>query len=701
MALQKVTDIDTDSISTHAIVLALYEGTQFYGGVYAEKGYNLSDFSSSVGKVFVLNGSERIPIAVNGQNTYGTCEVSNFDSTSFAYCWVRQKANAELTNLPLYFWGLGATYTGKQVINVGETLSLEVTADSGKVFETAPYLTVRNADKEETDINFTISEGGKKATLSYQVGDIVCALITAFTVDAPEPPQTATVSETLTNCTSQSVIPDTIEIGQTLNITLIPNSGYEFTDTPYLNITGNDTKQINFTVDGNASVSYTVESGVTNIEVIGTASEKQPTPNVVNNIEYTELSTDYDGDTIEITVKTEYYYSKRIDQPKATYTQISGGLKTVDMQESHNEYQATATVSISDFDISQPITLTGTVIDTLPLTVDLSNCISETPLNDYVDYDSRINVTLTANPNTEFSDASKVYLQLVHRVGGEQTTIPFNISADKLSASLDYTLTDSTEYNRVIIHAEAFPKQVVGQNYGAINVYIVTLDNLQDFAEKRFNETYDLGSYVNRIQRIFADVPVYSADVLRCGDYNTGISVEQPANENITLDFGNVTIPAHNENTTDFDGEIQVFLPFKGFVTLPVDYVGKNINLQYVIDIITGNGVAKLSYNGVVFQIEETQPCQPVIYRTSENELKTVGDDNWNTYILYGLEPYIYCKWYEGMDEGRNNDRQTGILGDFRGFNVFDDVTPIHTAEMLSDEQEMIYTALSDGVYIE
>lgn len=697
MSLKKFTDIS--NVGKNSILLALYDGKQFYGGVYAEKGYNLADFST-YGKVFSINGGERIPITVNEQETYGTCDASNFDKNKFVYCWVKQTANAELTDLPLYFWGLGATYTGKQVITVGETLNLEVNANSGKVFETAPYLTVRNAGKE-TDINFTISENGKKATLTYQVGDIACALITAFTVDAPEPPQTATISETLTKCTSQSVIPGTIEIGQTLNITLIPNSGYEFTDTPYLNITGGDTKKINFTVDGNASVSYTVESGVTNIDVIGTASEKQPTPNVINNIEDTELSTDYDGATIEITVKTKYYYSKRINQPKATYTQISGGLKTVDMQESHTEYQASATVSISDFDISQPITLTGTVINTLPLTVDLSNCTSEEPLNDYVDYDSRINVTLTANPNTEFSDASEVYLQLVHRVGGEQTKIPFTISADKLSASLDYTLTDSAEYNRGIIHADAFPKQVVGQNYGAINVYIVTLDNLQDFAEKRFNETYDLGSYVNRIQRIFADVPPYSADVLRCGDYNTGISVEQPADENITLDFGNVTIPAHNENTTDFDGEIQVFLPFKGFVKIPVDYVGKNINLKYVIDIITGNGVAKLSYNGVVFQIEETQPSQPVIYRTSENELKTVGDDDWNTYVLYGLEPYIFCKWYKSMDEGRNNDRQTGILDDFRGFNIFDDVTPIHTPEMLADEQEMIYTALSDGVYIE
>lgn len=426
---------------------------------------------------------------------------------------------------------------------------------------------------------------------------------------------------------------------------------------------------------------------------------EQPAPNVVNNIAETELSTDYDGTTIGITVSMYFRRPKRIDQPKATYTQISGGLKTVDMQESHTETQATATVSISGFDISQPITLTGTGIGILPLKADLSNCTSKEPLNDYVDYDSRINVTLTANPNTEFSDAGKVYMQILSRLG-QMTTIPFNISADKLSASLDHTLTDSSRYSRVTIHAEAFPKQVVGQNYGSVNVYIVTLDNLKDFAGKRFSEGVDLGIYVAGVQRIFTDVTSYSSDVLRCGDYNTGISVEQPADENITLDFGNVNIPAHNENTTDFDGEIQVFLPFKGFVGIPVDYAGKNISLQYVIHIITGNGVAKLSYNGVVFQIEETQPYQPVIYKTSENEMKAAGGD-WNTYMLYGLEPYIYCKWYESAGNGRNTDLKTGILGDFRGFNVFDDVTPIHTAEMLTEEQEMIYAALSDGVYIE
>ena len=127
----------------------------------------------------------------------------------------------------------------------------------------------------------------------------------------------------------------------------------------------------------------------------------------------------------------------------------------------------------------------------------------------------------------------------------------------------------------------------------------------------------------------------------------------------------------------------------------------QKIALQYVINVVTGNGVALLSCDGVVFQVEETEPSSEIIYLSPSTQVKTVGGDDWNEMLYYGLEPYIYCKWYESASNGRNTDRQTGIVGDFRGFNIFDDVTPIHTAEMLADEQEMIYTALSDGVYIE
>ena len=431
----------------------------------------------------------------------------------------------------------------------------------------------------------------------------------------------------------------------------------------------------------------------------------EPEPTVTNNIDGTEESHTWDGGKLTITVKTPSYISARIDKPQVHYTNTDGSPITKDMQVRSTSTRVTATAVITDLGGDYSVTVTGTYIRTLPLTKSLTNCTSKEPVPDYVDYDSLITVELDANPNTEFHTDGTTYLSVTKRVGGQEIKKPFTISGDKKKATVSYQLENSDDYSRVNIVGECFPIEVVGKQYGSINVYLVTLDNLKEFASKRYftdgGENVDLGEYVNRIKRIYTDITPYSSDVIRCGNFNTGISCQQPSVDKITLDFGTAVVPAHNEDNTDYESEIQVFLPFSGFVSLPVEYVGKEIGLKYVINVITGNGAALLTHNGVVFQVEEIEPSNDVLYLSPSTQVKTVGGDDWNELLYYGVEPYIYCKWYEGANKGRNNDRKTGILGDFRGYNSFDDVSSIHTPKMLADEQRSIYTLLKDGVYIE
>lgn len=468
---------------------------------------------------------------------------------------------------------------------------------------------------------------------------------------------------------------------------------------------GNETP---LTVEGNTATIQITDLDVNTPVVISGEVVEIPepvTPTVTNNIDGTEESHEWDGETLTITVKTPSYISARLDKPQVHYTNTGGEPITQNMQVRSTSTRVTATAVITDLGGDYSVTVTGTYIRTLPLTKSLTNCTSKEPLPDYVDFDSLITVELEANPNTEFHTDETTYLSVTTRKGGRETKTPFTISGDKKKATISYQLENSGNYSRVNIVGECFPVEVVGKQYGSINVYLVTLDNLKEFAAKRYftdgGENVDLGEYVNRIKRIYTDITPFSTDVIRCGNFNTGVSCQQPAQDKITLDFGTAVVPAHNEDNTDYESEIQIFLPFAGFVNLNNAYAGKTIALQYVINVVTGNGVALLSCNGVVFQVEETEPSSEIIYLSPSTQVKTVGGDDWNEMLYYGLEPYIYCKWYESASNGRNNDRQTGILGDFRGFNVFDDVTPIHTAEMLTEEQEMIYAALSDGVYIE
>lgn len=505
------------------------------------------------------------------------------------------------------------------------------------------------------------------------------------------------------------------------SIQVTANEGYKITaaQVEFTGIYGwTETQDLTISPDGKtASWEYDSANTGESFTLTGTtAGEGKPDLNVTNNITgsgVTEQHT-FDGETATFTVTGQYPPNKmRFFDLKASYTNKAGTATKTPFVVQDLEYSQQATLTVTDIDPTKPVTLTGSYDYVVEISTNLSNCTANDGLPQYVKDGETVNVTLTANNGTQFDTEQSTPQFYYKNASGFTQTKDLTISSDKKTAT--GSIQVNTNWSDFAVIGSAYPVAVVGEQYGAINVYLVTLDELVEFSGKRFfketgtdpstgapiYENIDLGAYVNKIRRVYTNIGASSTDVIRCGNYNTGVSCHQPAQDKITLDFGTAVVPAHNEDNTDYESEIQLFLPFAGFVNLNNDYAGKTIALQYVINVVTGNGVALLSCNGVVFQVEETEPSSEIIYLSPSTQVKTVGGDDWNEMLYYGLEPYIYCKWYESATGGRNNDRQTGILGDFRGFNVFDDVTPIHTAEMLTEEQEMIYAALSDGVYIE
>lgn len=439
-----------------------------------------------------------------------------------------------------------------------------------------------------------------------------------------------------------------------------------------------------------------------------TVSTGTPELTVNNGIANTTETHVYDGETATLTVSGKYPRYRFIS-PKVTYTDKLGTEKTAEMTVEVQQYGSVATAILTDVDPSKPVNISGQYVNVVHVDAGLSNCQSVEVLPDYYLQGSHVEITLQANENTEFQDTPNLSHQ---DDAGRYVGKDFTVSADKKTATISYDLPTDYEISFVSIHAEAVPVEVIGGNFGAINVYIVTLENLRDFAKKRFfrdmssggetsYELIDLGKYVNRIKRIYTPIASSSTDVLRCGNYNTEIQVLQPATDKITLDFGNVEIPAPNGDVTDYESEIKLFIPFTGFVTLPNDYAGEQINLQIDINVVTGDGVARLQHNGVLFQVVEVRPNNDILYRTS-TDLTLVGSDDWNETLYYGIEPFIYCKWFTSKNpNGRNSDLQRDVIGTFMGFNTFADVTVISADYMLADEQRAIYEALERGVYIE
>ena len=310
-----------------------------------------------------------------------------------------------------------------------------------------------------------------------------------------------------------------------------------------------------------------------------------------------------------------------------------------------------------------------------------------------------------ANPNAELTE---IYANFKNDEGNP-VDVNGTISADKQTGSVTFELTPNAVDLNIVANANVITPPTI-KNYGAINVYIVTLDNLDEFSKKRFfkqtSETetgtsyseVNLGEYVNRIKRIFAAVPVGGDDVLKCGNFNTGIKVKYPDSDVIVLDFGNVELTGANGNNEDFNAQVQMFIPCRGVVTIDSKYIGKTINLTIKVNVITGDSVALLSCDGVTFQIESFSLSRDVLYRLG-TDLNVVGGEQWNEQILYGLEPYVLITENLTVDVPVNNTQENVTINAVTGFAQFTNVN-LNTANLLVDEYDEIISQLETGVYL-
>lgn len=337
----------------------------------------------------------------------------------------------------------------------------------------------------------------------------------------------------------------------------------------------------------------------------------------------------------------------------------------------------------------------GTPQKDVPVTYELTNC-TVSPQPQTVKTGSTLNLTVTPNTNYKLDSCN-----LIWNNGTNDVTISVT------GGVISFPVPDPCVSIRVKAVASVITP--IGKNYGAINVYCITLDNLDEFSKQRFFEIKDdtqgiyeevnLGIFVNRIKRIFTNVPVSGTDYLRCGNYNTGITVQTPEKDVISLNFGDVTLTGLNGNSEDYNAQISVFIPCRGFVAVDSKYIGKTINLSFKVNVITGDAVAFLSCDGVVFQLESFSLSRDVIYKTGTTELNIIGGTQWDEQILYGLEPYVIITQNTTINKPVNNTQESVTIGDVTGYAQFENVN-LNSAKLLVDEYNEIILQLETGVYL-
>lgn len=487
-----------------------------------------------------------------------------------------------------------------------------------------------------------------------------------------------------------------VQNGSNFDITLTGDEDGTFTVEPVVTYNNHYHEIVRGTMNVNGNVATFSVPVDTNEEVTinGTFTPKLKELTITNNVSGTTAAYEQNGENFDITLtgNTDGSYSV---VPVVSYRNESGTETTGEM--SVNGKIATFSVPVAT---NETVTITGTFTPEtpqkdVPVTYELTNC-TVSPQTQTVKTGETLNLTVTPNTNYKLDSCNIIYND-----GTKDVTI--SVAGSVIS----FHVPDSCV--SIKVKAVASVITPIGKNYGAINVYCVTLDNLDAFSKQRFFEIKDdsqgiyeevnLGIFVNRIKRIFTNVPVSGTDSLKCGNYNTGITVQTPEKDVILLNFGDVTLTGLNGDSEDYNAQISVFIPCRGFVAIDSKYIGKTVNLSFKVNVITGDAVAFLSCDGVIFQLESFSLSRDVIYKTETTELNIVGGTQWDEQILYGLEPYVIITQNTTINNPVNNTQETVTIGDVTGYAQFENVD-LDTVNLLVDEYNEIISQLENGVYL-
>lgn len=466
-------------------------------------------------------------------------------------------------------------------------------------------------------------------------------------------------------------------------------SGFDYNDnlTVARQIVGNDMANLNI---GWTFTGQTVEKGT---EIIN---------NITGNCDETHT---IDGTNVSITVTGNSDYAKFVGV-SVEYTDINGEPKTFVPDFSGNVIN----ISLTDVKQGATVTLSGAYRLVCTTVNNMTGC-NVTGLKPYYIENETVNVIATANGKTHFDAENLPVANWEPLTGGEEQH-PFVLSNNGKTATLNFTFPNDKEKvsdsTFTLLGGTVPDTEITG--YGSINVYLVDTKTLEDFSKIRFtkklNENYDydyydIGEYVNRLHKVYVNVPNISPTSLKLANFDTSIATNSVDDSKVHVDFGNVLLPVVSGNSNDFNATIQCFIPFVGFVPVDSDFIGKELNLSYDIDLVTGYCAYNLSCDGITINNGNANCSSEIIYKTLTNdEISTVGDLSDLNTVLMGLEPYVTVKYFEPLNVPINNTAEQKRIRDVTGFAQFENVDLSTSNNMLVDEFNDIISQLENGVYL-
>lgn len=599
----------------------------------------------------------------------------------------------------------------------GSNTVITLTCDDGFNFDGVPTVTY-GADPEDpfsegTTENMTVSGNVATFTLATaSYGDY--ATLDGKTKEVIPEPQN--------NISGTTYTAETDPFEESTTVTITCNDGLVFDGVPtvtYVNTSGQQTVATTTVNETNTVATAEIADLRYIVSLDGNTKPKPvvPTePTVTNNVPDSTESHTVDGHSVTVNLTSK----KVMLNVSCAYVATDGSSKNVpvtvnvvvDYVKDTDNVSSNASVTLPDVDFNSPIVITGESKKAMRIDYILTGCTPVTQPT-YCFVGEPLTITLNADRGNQFDEPDKCEL-IGYSVFASVYTAPMEISEDKLTATGTITPTVGTSDRNdfyIEVHGVANPQSTPTKKYGFINAYVLNEQNLEDFATARFVPytgdsgsvkedpiSYDLGDYVNRVKRFFFQVDKGSSSKLMCGNFMVDTTVFNLASDSKVISFGSVEIPNVTQSTADYDTELNLFVPFIGLETLPVDLIGHTVGLELRVNLLGGGGVYVMTCDDRIVWTKEVEPCTDVLFRTQKQEVRVLGGSKFDSTYLMGLTPYIVLQKKTITSTGVEtaSSRLTKVK-DVSGFTKMVNVKFADTTNMLTDDVNTIINILRNG----
>lgn len=313
-------------------------------------------------------------------------------------------------------------------------------------------------------------------------------------------------------------------------------------------------------------------------------------------------------------------------------------------------------------------------------------------------------IILTCNSNYYFSSAPIITIFYM----GQTTQLDFTLNDNSTVATLKY----NSDYVNSAIYSYSVniePITTITEKYGLISLYKPTGDILKNLSSKLLykytlkdvEQVLDLSKYIVSFLSIPVDVETTGNKELKLCNISTGIELPYIDDNIINLDFGDITIDGIYHNSLDFKNTtIEMILPYIDTVELkPGKYMNKTINLTYRIDLFTGDTLAILKVNNIIYDTFSGKCAIEIPFisqaeNKEKNVLKYVNSNllNENIPMIIIRTNDINNKLLYSTNEYKEK------LNTLLGFNSLDNIELNISSDMLQNDIDSIKNLLSNGV---